>query len=169
LQRTHRDISREISHYEHGDSGWSRYSTNENLSQNTNDVIDSEITKPTLLYIREDDLLWKGDLESLKKFIEADIQLSERWSSPRGGTIQFSNLEFCLKWHGPTENKLSIIQDNEDNQLLTTLKSYATVYNETNERNLSKNVPVNDTTEDEAVINSKHSTCEECKNYKEEL
>ena len=105
--------------------------TNENLSQNTNDVTDSETTKPTLLYIREDDLLWKGDLESLKKFIEVDIQLNGRWSSPRGGTIQFSNLEFCLKWHGPTENKLSIIQDNEDNKLLTTLKSYATVDNET--------------------------------------
>jgi hypothetical protein len=32
--------------------------TKENLSQNTNDVTDSETTKPTLLYIREDDLIY---------------------------------------------------------------------------------------------------------------
>jgi hypothetical protein len=74
-----------------------------------------------------------------------------------------------FEWHGPTENKVSLIKDNEENQLLTTLKSYAIVDNETIERNLSKHVPVDDTTKDEAVINSRHSTCEECKNYEEEL
>lgn len=36
------------------------------FSQETNEVTISEIIKSTLLYICEDNLLWKGDLESLK-------------------------------------------------------------------------------------------------------
>ena len=57
-----------------------------------------QIQDSSFLYLLEDSLFWKGDLESLKEFINTDLQISGRWSSPRGETTQFSNPEFCLKW-----------------------------------------------------------------------
>lgn len=95
------------------------------ISRQTNNDNDSKMSKSTSLYFSEDNLLWKGDLESLKQFIEAELQISGRWSSPRGETIQFSNPELCLKWHGQTEQKISIVQDNEEKELYAALKGYA--------------------------------------------
>jgi hypothetical protein len=96
----------------------------ENSALSINDS-NSKKLKSSFLYLSEADLLWKGDLMSLKKFIEDELQISGRWSSPRGETIQFSNPEFCLKWHGPGEQKIAIVQDNEEKQLYAALKSYA--------------------------------------------
>ena len=84
-------------------------------------------TNSSFLYLLQDNSFWKGDVESLKEFINTVLQTSGRWSSPRGETTQFSNPEFCLKWHGPTAKKLTIVQGNEEEQLLVTLKSYATL------------------------------------------
>jgi hypothetical protein len=58
-------------------------------------------------------------------FIEAGLQINGRWSSPRGETTQFSNPDsVCLKWLGPITKKLTIVQDNDENHLHITLKSY---------------------------------------------
>ena len=78
-------------------------------SQPISDASDSKKVKSTFLYLLEDDLFWEGDLESLKMFIEADLQINGRWSSPRGETTQFSNPDFCLKWLGPIDKKLTIV------------------------------------------------------------
>jgi hypothetical protein len=66
-------------------------------SQLIRDASDSKKVKSTFLYLLEDNLFWKGDLESLMMFIEADLQINGRWSSPLGETTQFSNPDFCLK------------------------------------------------------------------------
>ena len=94
-------------------------------SQLISDASHSQKAKSTFLYLLEDNLFWEGDLESLKMFFEADLQINGRWSSPRGETTQFSNPDFCLKWLGPTDKKLTIVQDNDENHLQITLKSYA--------------------------------------------
>jgi hypothetical protein len=67
----------------------------ENSALSINDS-NSKKLKSSLLYLSDADLLWKGDLMSLKTFIEDELQIRGRWSSPRGETIQFSNPEFCL-------------------------------------------------------------------------
>ena len=82
-------------------------------SREINCVVDPESVKSELLCVQDDDLLWKGDLESLKAFVETNLQLNGRWSSSRGESIQFSNPEFCIKWHGSTDKKLAILQDND--------------------------------------------------------
>ena len=66
-------------------------------SRQENDGSTENKLKSSFLYILEDDLFWKGDLESLKEFVKADLQIDGRWSSARGRgeSIQFSNPDFC--------------------------------------------------------------------------
>ena len=66
-------------------------------SKQINNVTDSEVIKSEILCLNANILSWKGDLASLKAFVETILQLNGRWSSPRGESIQFSNPEFCLK------------------------------------------------------------------------
>jgi hypothetical protein len=81
-----------------------------------------------LLSLSGNDLIWEGDLiESLKRFVETELQMNGRWSTPRGEKFKFSNPEFSLKWDGTTDKKIAVMQDNDENQLYTTLRSYATL------------------------------------------
>ena len=108
-----------------------------------NCVVDPESVKSELC-LQDDDLLWKGDLDSLKAFVETNLQLNGRWSSSRDESIQFSNHEFCIKWHGSTDKKLVILQDNDESQLFKTLQSYANNTddaNHGNEKKSSKQTP----------------------------
>ena len=83
----------------------------ENVQDKNEDTV-LKIIKSTHLYLCVDELLWEGDLDSLKSFVEVDLQLSGRLSSPRSKeTIKFSNLKFGLKWYVPNERKLEIVQD----------------------------------------------------------
>ena len=142
------------------------------ISEQTKNDNDSKKLKTALLYLSEDDLFWKGDLTSLKKFVEVDLHIDGRWSSPRGETTQFSNPEFFLKWHGPVEEKLSITQDNDENELYSTLKSYATLTKSTNDENQNTTINhVSVRSEDEAVqaeLAYKNDRCEQCKHHQEE-
>ena len=106
-------------------------------SREINGVVDPESVKYELLCV-QDDLLWKGDLESLKAFVETNLQLNGRWSSSRGESMQFSNPEFCIKWHGSTDKKLVILQDNDESQLFKTLQSYANNTDDANHGNEKK-------------------------------
>ena len=53
-------------------------------SREINYVVDPESVKSELLCVQDDDLLWTRDLESLKAFVETNLQLNGRWSSSRG-------------------------------------------------------------------------------------
>ena len=92
------------------------------------------------LVLKEHDLLWEGDLNSLglKEFIEHGLLMSGRWSAQRGEKAQFSNPEFCLKWNGETDKRITITQDNDQSQLYGTIKSYATCWRAANQEK-SKN------------------------------
>ena len=96
-------------------------------SREINCVVDPESVKSELLCVQDDDLLWKGDLESLKAFVETNLQLNGRWSSSHGESIQFSNPEFCIKWHGSTDKKLAILQDNNESQLFKPYRATQTI------------------------------------------
>ena len=43
------------------------------------------------------DLIWQGNLESLKVFVLNDLQMSGRWSSARGYTLHFTNAAYSVK------------------------------------------------------------------------
>ena len=142
-------------------------------SREINCVVDPESVKYELLCVQDDDLLWKGDLESLKAFVETNLQLNGRWSSSRGESIQFSNPEFCIKWHGSTDKKLVILQDNDESQLFKTLQSYADNTddaNHGNEKKSSKQTPSKHMVQDGATeTKSKQLACQNCNSFSDEI
>ena len=151
-------------------------------SRQENDGSTENKLKSSFLCILEDDLFWKGDLESLKEFVKADLQIDGRWSSSRGRgeSIQFSNPDFCLKWHGPTEKRLSVMQGNDESHLLISLKSYATLPMPEND-DCQKNNEVEHVAprvvvvvEDEGAESNQSTiivdeNCSNCEHYREEL
>jgi hypothetical protein len=52
--------------------------------------------KCSLLTLSENDLTWEGDLESLKRFVEAELQINGRWSTPHGEISNSEILNFNL-------------------------------------------------------------------------
>ena len=137
-----------------------------------NCVVDPESVKSELC-LQDDDLLWKGDLDSLKAFVETNLQLNGRWSSSRDESIQFSNPEFCIKWHGSTDKKLVILQDNDESQLFKTLQSYANNTddaNHGNEKKSSKQTPSKHMVQDGATkTKSKQLACQNCNSLSDEI
>ena len=80
------------------------------------------------LSIYENGYIWKlGNLPQLKRFVQNDLKLIGKWSSPGGETKLFKNTEISLKWFGQTRKKLIIEKDTEANLVTNTLNS---LYNE---------------------------------------
>ena len=75
--------------------------------------------------------------------------------------------------HGPTEKKLTIVQDNDENQLFITLKSYVTLPKSENDdcknrkvKHVAAYVVVD---EEDDNIENKDATCCQCEPYRQEL
>ena len=65
-----------------------------------NSPIDGEKLKSNCLYIRESELLRKGDFDSRKELIESDFNLCGKWLSSGGESMKFINRYFVLKRQG---------------------------------------------------------------------
>ena len=139
---------------------------------------DPKILKCSLLSLSGNDLIWEGDLESLKRFVETELQMNGRWSTPRGENFKFSNPEFSLKWDGTTDKKIAVIQDNDENQLYTTLRSYATLTKSAVDENRQEKtehilaMASYDTKADKTTTtesDEKKHACEQCNIYKEDI
>ncbi len=148
---------------------------NYTLKNNNND---QKNPKCSLLSLSGNDLIWEGDLESLKSFVETELQINGRWSTPRGEKFKFSNPEFSLKWDGVTDKTITVMQDNDESQLYNTLRSYATLTNAIIDENLQNEIEhmANvDTEADEtshdisAESDNKQNSCEQCDSYKDDL
>jgi hypothetical protein len=95
---------------------------NESVKIPTNDV-ESKILS-SLVFIDESGYCsWKGNLAQLKSFVQNDLKLIGKWSSPGGETKLFKNTEIILKWAWQTRKKLIIEKDSEVNLVENTLKS----------------------------------------------
>ena len=94
---------------------------NESVKIPTNDV-ESKVLS-SLVFIDESCYCWKGNLAQLKSFVQNDLKLIGKWSSPGGETKLFKNTEIILKWTGQTRKKLIIEKDSEVNLVANTLKS----------------------------------------------
>ena len=136
---------------------------------------DEKISKCSLLSLSGNDLLWKGDLDSLKTFVETELQINGRWSTPRGENFKFSNPEFSLKWDGEKGKTITVMQDNDENQLYTTLRSYATFTDVRVDQNLENKAEHVSNVDAEADItphetsDSRKDSCEKCQVYDEDL
>ena len=148
---------------------------NYTLKSNNND---QKKPKCSLLLLSGNDLIWEGNLESLKIFVETELQINGGWSTPRGEKFKFSNPEFSLKWDGVTDKTITVMQDNDESQLYNTLRSYATLTNAIIDENLQNEIEhmANvDTEADEtshdisAESDNKQNSCEQCDSYKDDL
>ena len=122
-------------------------------------------------------MIWEGNLESLKKSVETELQINGGWSTPRGENIKFSNPEFLLKWDYATGEKITVTKDNDENQLYKILRSYATSIskadNNENHKSTAEHV-VKTNTEDEdkhenATESNTDQICQQCNSYKRDL
>ena len=115
------------------------------------------------------------DLDSLKTFVETKLQINGRWSTPRGENLKFSNPEFSLKWDGEKGKTVTVMQDNDENQLYTTLRSYATFTDARVDQNLENKAEHMSNVDAEADItphetsDSRKDSCEKCQLYDEDL
>ena len=128
-----------------------------------------------LLSLSGNDLIWKGYLDSFKTFVETELQINGRWSTPQGEKFKFSNPEFSLKWDGETGRTITVIQNNDENQLYTTLRSYATftdVRVDQNPENKAKHVSNVDAEADitsHETSENRQDSCKKCQLYDEDL
>ncbi len=143
---------------------------------------DQKTPKCSLLSLSGNDLIWEGDLESLKSFVETELQINGRWLTPRGEKFKFSNHEFSLKWDGVTDKTITVMQDNDESQLYNTLKGYATLTNAIIHGNLQNEIEhmpnvdaeadktINETSHDiSAESDNRQNSCEQCDSYKDDL
>ena len=136
---------------------------------------DEKISKCSLLSLSGNDLIWKGDLDSFKTFVETELQINGRWSTPQGENLKFSNPEFSLKWDGEKGKMITVMQDNDENQLYTTLRSYATFTDVRVDQNLENKAEHVSNVDAEADItphetsDSRKDSCEKCQLYDEDL
>ena len=141
-----------------------------------NKVIDPQNPKFSQLLLSDNDMIWEGDLESLKRFVKTELQINGRWSTPRGENIKFSNPEFSLKWDYTTGKKITVTKDNDENQLYKILRSYATISkedNNENQKNTDEHVVKANTKHEDKHVNATESNtdqkCEQCDLYKRDM
>ena len=62
---------------------------------------------------------WTGSLDELKQFVDKNLEITGKWSSPGGNGKLFTATDsnFVIKWNGPRSQKLMIEADNCDHYL----------------------------------------------------
>ena len=71
---------------------------------------------------------WESCLESLKKFVQADLNLHGKWTSPGGEVKLFTCNEHTLKWYGVNKKKLVVVRDDDQGSLVKKLKNLAFLF-----------------------------------------
>ena len=64
--------------------------------------------------------------ESLKLFVQSDLNIKEQWLSPGNDLKQFVSKDYAMKWYGKRKQKLVIIRDDVTESLRQKLDKFAT-------------------------------------------
>ena len=109
-----------------------------------NDKIEKNISTSAFLFNNEGNFAWKGDLPTLKVFVDGIIKHLKckdgKWSSPREEEKIFKCAKFTLKWFGKKKEKLVIVKDNEEKSLQNTLETCAQTKGVENQQATTKHV-----------------------------
>jgi hypothetical protein len=70
---------------------------------------------------------WQGTLSELKLFVEPNLKLKGKWSSPGGEVKLFtaSTTNQRIKWYGPKRKRLEVMKDNDVNYLFNAFKNHS--------------------------------------------
>ena len=62
---------------------------------------------------------WTGSRDELKQFVDKNLEITGKWSSPGGNVKLFTatDANFVIKWNGPRSQKLTIEANNCDHYL----------------------------------------------------
>ena len=60
---------------------------------------------------------WTGSLDELKQFVDENLEIKGKWTSPGGNVKLFNATDIVIKWNGPRSQKLTIEADNNDHYL----------------------------------------------------
>lgn len=89
-------------------------------------LITSTPTKLTNLINTGNEFAWKGSLEGLKIFVQTDLKLQGKWTSPGGEVKLFTSKNYVIKWYGKNK-RIVIVKDNKEQSLAGKFKSLATL------------------------------------------
>ena len=70
---------------------------------------------------------WESCLESLKKFVQTDLNLHGKWTSPGGEVKLLTCNEHTLKWYGVNKKKLVVVRNDDKGSLVKKLKNLASL------------------------------------------
>ena len=106
------------------------------MNDSINMSFDDEVSKNasnfvSKLSIDDSGYMWKGNLEQLRCFVQDDLNLTGKWSSPGGERKVFtcSTEGIKLKWSGPTQKRLIIVNDTKENLLANAINRVYDKYN----------------------------------------
>jgi hypothetical protein len=68
------------------------------------------------------ELAWIGSPESLKLFVQSDLNIEGQWTSPGGEVKQFTSENYTMKWYGRKKQKLVITRDDKNESLRKKLR-----------------------------------------------
>ena len=96
-------------------------------SKQVNTSISSTPYKQKKLLCFGKEFTWEGCLDDLRKFVQADLKLHGKWTSPGGEVKLFTYNEYTLKWYGVNKKKLVVIRDNDKGSLVEKLTNLASL------------------------------------------
>ena len=96
-------------------------------SKQVNTSISSTPYKQKKLLCFGKEFTWEGCLDDLRKFVQADLKLHGKWTSPGGEVKLFTCNEYTLKWYGVNKKKLVVIRDNDKGSLVEKLTNLASL------------------------------------------
>ena len=102
------------------------FSSSQTLYQQ-NTIITSTPFKEANLTCQDKGFVWKGSLDSLKKFVCDEINLHGSWTSPGREAKVFTCKDYTIKWQGRTRKKLAVIRDDEGGSLTEKLINLASL------------------------------------------
>ena len=98
------------------------------LSQRTDDGENKQLYNTTSILYSENKFSWEGSLDELKAFVQHELKLRGKWTSP-GGEVklfyQFTGVNVSVKWLGRKKRKLTISSDDINKTLIETMKIIA--------------------------------------------
>ena len=77
------------------------------------------------MFASKKEYFWNGSLSELKSFVENNLGLSGKWTSPGGEVKLFANANFRMRWQGSSIKRLVIIKDDEKDYPAKALLKYA--------------------------------------------
>ena len=91
----------------------------------TDDGENEQLYNTASLLYSENEFSWEGSLDELKAFVQNELKLRGKWTSPGGEVKLFTGVNVSVKWLGRKKRKLTISCDDINKTLIEKMKIIA--------------------------------------------